>query len=802
MGGFLYQSFVFLEVRVLILSEEKAFCRCPSRLHAESCAVCNRNAGDVHVPFLKESVARTAYLLAQSLHCSLISEAEYEYPAGTPVMPEGYALSGTSVRIAENGWLDISFHKHKKQIPILEVRIEEDAGKLIHSDTKTFMDYSTVGMPSIRIRTGNNLELGEEAEVFLTELKSSLRYSGIITDTQEAHIIRCNAYTALTKFPNKPQHYVKLRNLNSFNFVRRAINVELRRQEVILKRGDSLISESRLWNARQNCTEPYKLRDFIDSVQMSPVKHRHYYALPAGLLQDILKTIPEGQQERIDRYVQEYGLALPIARALCQDIVIASFFEETVAYNVTPKLAADSLLSDVTGLLKKENKTLKHCMLQPDSFAKILSLLEDGTVTRAIVRTFLQTVIVNDANAADVLEDNEWKKISDRTALLNLIKKMLVEHPKEVDELKSGALMYLDTLAGFIMKETGGFADQKLVKQLIKEELHISVVYVLAMGGAISGEIRQGEVEDGSVRVLETLLDDSAVERRVCFETVTPEGLLSEELEPGDWARLIHSICKKIASGTANGIVVTHGTDTLVYTAPLLYWLFADTPVPIVLTASNTAPEGGASDEARRNLNDAIRVAWQKKDGVFVSLGGELLSPLNLKFIGSSCPGFVNWNMEKPVFKGIGLLTEYEETDILVFEGLLSEAARRMFLIKTYPGIRSEYLLDLLKKKELNVFFLELYEKGTANMKESSYSFKEFLRRGKRNGCRFFCTSQQEETVDFSGYVSARRVWKEGAVPMGLLTTETAIALYYSASLVCDSLDELDLVMESAVFDE
>ena len=119
-----------------------------------------------------------------------------------------------------------------------------------------------------------------------------------------------------------------------------------------------------------------------------------------------------------------------------------------------------------------------------------------------------------------------------------------------------------------------------------------------------------------------------------------------------------------------------------------------------------------------------------------------------------------------------------------------------MFLIKTYPGIRSERLISL--QKDIRTFFLELYENGTANMKDSSYSLKEFLKRGKKQQCRFYCTSQQEEAIDFSNYASARDLWKEGAVPMGMLTTETAIALYYAASLVCDSQEELDRIMETA----
>ena len=151
----LYQSFVFLEIRVLMLSDEKAFCSCKAGSAAGSCPICTRTPG--YPLLLTEHIARDAYRLAQSLGCTLIPKAQYEYPSGMPALPPEYQLCGASVKIAEKGVLDIEFHKHKKQIDILEIRIEEDAGRLMHTDGKAFMDYSSAGMPSIRIRTGNNL---------------------------------------------------------------------------------------------------------------------------------------------------------------------------------------------------------------------------------------------------------------------------------------------------------------------------------------------------------------------------------------------------------------------------------------------------------------------------------------------------------------------------------------------------------------------------------------------------------------------------------------------------------------------
>ncbi|MEL3906019.1 MAG: asparaginase domain-containing protein [Treponema sp.] len=789
----MYQSFVFLEIRVLVLSDEKAFCSCKTGSSAENCPICTRAEG--HPPILKERIARDAYRLAHSLGCRLIAAPQYEYPAGTPAMPPEHRLCGASVKIAEEGQVDIEFHKHKKKIDILEIRIEEDAGRLVHTGGETFMDYDSAGMPSIRIRTGNNFELGEEAEMFLTELKNRMRYVGILSDSAGGHKIRCNAYTASAEFPHQPQHYVKLRNLNSFNFVRQAINEDLRRQEALLKQGTEPVSESRIWNARQERTEPYKLREFVGHVKTVPVKEAHYYTVPEQLLAEVIRTAPENQQERKLRYIKDFGLSMPAAQALCEDARLADFFESVLSFGTEAKQTAKSILSDIVPLLKRANKTVASLKPLPQHLARIFQLAEQGSINHPIMRKLLYKVIIEDVDPALLLTQDEWGKISDYTTLWTLVRNMLAAHPKEAEQLKAGVMKYLEILSGLIMKETGGFADQKLVKQIIKDELNISIIYVLSMGGAISGKLRQGEIEAGNTNILCELLDADVADRHICFENITPDGLLSEELEPADWARLIHAVCGKIASGTANGIVLTHGTDTLVYTAPLMYWLFADTPVPIVLTASNTAPV--ESDEARRNLNDAIRLAWKKENGIYVSFNGRILSPLNLKFIGSTDIGFVNWNMKTPVFQGDGLLTDYEDSDSLVFESLLNEAADTMFLIKTYPGIRSEYLLSFLQKN-IRTFFLELYENGTANMKESPYSLREFLNRGKKRRCRFYCTSQQEEAVDFLGYATARNLWKEGAVPMGMLTTETAIALYYAASLVCDTDEERDHIMETA----
>jgi aspartyl-tRNA(Asn)/glutamyl-tRNA(Gln) amidotransferase subunit B len=269
--------------------------------------------------------------------------------------------------------------------------------------------------------------------------------------------------------------------------------------------------------------------------------------------------------------------------------------------------------------------------------------------------------------------------------------------------------------------------------------------------------------------------------------------ILSEEISPSDWAVLIETIAEKLNSGTANGIVIAHGTDTLSYTAPLIYWLFADANAPIVFAASSTPP--GASFEAKRTMKKAVSLALGKDRGVYVVHGGRVLSPLNLKFEHIGVDGFRNWNMRAPVFSGAPLLVGPLEADRYVLAQLLETAVNSMCVIRIYPGIRPDYLAALMDRGVKN-FFLELYDTGTAGFREGPYSLKRAFSLGKRRGVRFYCSSQQEGMVDFSGYASSHELWRVGAVPMGAHTTETAVARYLAASIIADSDEELAQLMD------
>lgn len=776
----MYQSHVFMDVRILLSSKKPVFP--PS-----------------------SEVLNPVFSLIQALGCTVLDKPVLEKPRSNVQIPSEYGLTFYSVKLAEGGFLPILFHQRSKKITLEEVRLEEDAGRLTHSEGKTRMDYTYAGCPSLIIRTSANFELGEEAELFLEELRRLIQYLHLGNDSSSKSSIRCNAYASLSKYPDLPSYYVKLRNLNSFNFVRKAVNAELGRQEEVLSSGGIVTSESRLWNERQNLTESYKAR----ALGLSKIYEKVSDKETQLFLPSISKTnttclsieLPEMRRKR---FSAQYGLARLRSEFMCDEKDRADFFEKTISYGANPMLCAHWITSELTKLLKWYNKPIINEELTPERFAFIMELFETKQIHSGIAKKLMQSVIETGSDPDLIIKKNHWKQISSEEELISYVRSIIHSNPGEAEKLRNGEMAPLEFLTGLVMKKTNGMAVPQIVKTLIKKELQISIVYVLSMGGSICGRLREdGSVTSADDSVLKPIFDkffsnNTATETLdgARYQLVQVGKILSEEIEPADWALLISEVSNRIAAGIATGIVVAHGTDTLSYTAALLFWLFSDSDVPIVLTASNETP--GKSREAEENLLMATQVACREKKGVYVVFGGKVLSPLNLKFNKPECDGFSNWNLPSPVFSSSGPISSQlanADFDSFVTKQLLREAADSLLVCKIYPGLKADHYTSLIDEG-ITRFILELYETGTGSMRTGAYSLKPLLVKGRKSGCKFYCTSQQQSSITFSNYSTSLRVWREGAVPMGRLTTESVTALYFAASLACDSVDEIDQIME------
>lgn len=776
----MYQSFVYVETRIQLAAVESVFI----------------TDGSTKKISIEPSVLQSVYTLAKALGCriSIISDIE-KINTPLPEIQNGKKINGYSIKIAEKGAMNLMFHSHRKTIKIEEVRIEEDLGRLTHANGKTRMDYSFAGNPSIRIKTAPSFELGEEVHIFLEELRRLTQYLNLENTKQKDSYIRCNAYVALSKYPQLPDYYVKLRNLNSFNFARKAVNHELTRQENMISAGEKIRSESRLWNEAKSCTEFYKERNSSKNrfEHLDPPQTINLESAEEKLSAEIKIELPEARRQR---FKQQYGVSRLRSEFLCDTKEKADFFEAVAALGANPVNTAHWMASELARLLNKENITLSKSKITPAHFAWIIKKLDADEIHSFTAKKLLRSTFENGHSPDKLMRTLNITELANEKDLLPYVQKTLNENPEQCKILQNGQMQPLEFLTGLVMKETEGRAVPQVVKSLIKKELNISVIYMITTGGAISAvRNKDGAVSAGDSSILRNIAEQIAPDTPL---QVTSAGqYLSEELEPSDWAELITEINSKINAGTASGIVVTHGTYTLSYTAALLYWLFSDSEVPIVITASSTLPL--ETTEAEINLRLALETATKEKSGVFVVYGGKVLSPLNLHF---ERPGiFSNWNQTSQKFRESGpVATQFNgitDLDRDVVSRLLAEASRKMFMCRLYPGFRSDLYNNMLKYSSVHSIFIEMYGIGSGNMNDSDYSLKPMLLTGNRRGMKFYCTSQQKINLDFSQYITAHGVWREGAVPMGYLTTESAVALYFACSLCADNDAELDEMMEN-----
>lgn len=776
----MYQSFVYIEARIQLPPVDSVF-------------IADEKTNKISVDF---EVLKKNFTLSKALGCKIPVLSDIEHITGNIITPKtDKNFTGYSIKIANDGFMNILFHSHQKTVRIEEVRIEEDAGRLTHANGNTHMDFSCAGYPSIRIKTAPSFELGEEVQIFLEELRRLCQYLHITADGIGDSAIRCNAYVSLALYPEQPNYFVKLRNLNSFNFARKAVNDELTRQENMFSCGETVQSQSRIWNEHKSCTEFYQERqDYI--IKFDKINPCQTYNIENASKNIELEDNVELPESRRQRFKKQYGVSRLRAEFLCDYKDRADFFEKVVDHGAKPLNAAHWMASELTRLLNKKGIFISQSKIKPENFAFIIKKLDSGEMHSATAKTLLRATFETGNVPEKLIKTLNISEIGTEKELLPYVKKVIKENPELCKTLKKGEMPPLEFLTGLVMKETKGKAVPQIVKSIVKQELDISVIYMITTGGAISAvRHSDGAISSGDSSVLKDIVNRVAPD--IPVQIISAGQYLSEELEPSNWAELISEVALRVNAGTANGIVITHGTYTLSYTAALLFWLFSDCGVPIVLTASSSLPS--ESEEAADNLQLAIKTAVEKKNGVYVAYSGKILSPLNLHF---DKPGsFSNWNLKEQIYTDNGpIASQFSgigELDKEVITRLLVEASGKMFLCRLYPGFRSDLYKSILAYSNVHSIFIEMYGIGSGNMKNSDFSLKPMLLAGNSKGIRFYCTSQQKINLDFSQYVTALSVWREGAVPMGYLTTESAIALYFACAIAADNEVEYDELMET-----
>jgi aspartyl-tRNA(Asn)/glutamyl-tRNA(Gln) amidotransferase subunit B len=477
----MYQPVIGLEVHVQLLTRTKAFCGCRNQYGGEPntyiCPVCLGLPGAL--PVLNRQAVEFAALAAKALGCTLnersvFARKNYFYPDS----PKGYQISQFDKPLAEHGSLTVpDATGNPKRIGITRLHMEEDAGKSLHdgfadSASRTYIDLNRCGTPLIEIVSEPDLRTPDEAFEYLTRLKEILLYTGVSDCNMEEGSLRCDAnVSVMRKTDAKFGTKAEVKNVNSFRYIRAALEYEIERQIGVIEEGGRIVQESRLWNNAEGRTYSMRSKEQAHDYRYFPEPDLPPLIVGEAWLRDILAEMPELPEARRARMIAEYGLSTQDAATLTTDREFGDFFEKAARFAKSPKRVASILLSEITMRLRAAEITLDKSPVSLDGLVLAADLTEGGAISSKQLKQLLDTCFAEGRDFAFVYDRDKPQQITDSSAIEKMIDEVIAANPAQVAQFKGGKRTVAAFFVGQVMKLSKGQANPALLNELVVKKL-------------------------------------------------------------------------------------------------------------------------------------------------------------------------------------------------------------------------------------------------------------------------------------------------------------------------------------------
>ncbi|MFY2556665.1 Asp-tRNA(Asn)/Glu-tRNA(Gln) amidotransferase subunit GatB [Corallococcus terminator] len=472
-----FQPVIGLEVHAQLLTQSKIFCGCSTAFGAEpnrnTCPVCLGMPGVL--PVLNERVVDFAIRTGLALECrvnakSVWSRKNYFYPD----LPKGYQITQYDLPICEYGKLLIDTPQGEKLIRVRRIHMEEDAGKSVHDagGGQSLVDLNRAGVPLLEIVSEPDLRDADEAVEYLKALRDVLVYLGVNDGNLDEGSFRCDAnVSVMPKGSDTYGQRCELKNLNSFRFVKQAIEYEISRQVDVIESGGKVDQETRLWDVNKGVSRSMRSKEDAHDYRYFPEPDLPPLHVTTEVIAAVGHTLPELPRAKLQRFVSQYGLPAYDARILTAERPLADFFEACAERYPDAKKLSNWFLGELLRLLKEEGSTVSSVRFTPVQLAELLGAVDQGTVSANAGKDVLAEMFRTGRSASDIIAEKGLAQVSDTGAIEAVVDDILAKNAGEIEKYRAGKKQVFGFFVGQVMRAMKGKGNPALVNELLKKKL-------------------------------------------------------------------------------------------------------------------------------------------------------------------------------------------------------------------------------------------------------------------------------------------------------------------------------------------
>ena len=471
-----YELVVGLEVHCQLNTVSKAFCGCSAQFgksaNTNVCPVCLALPGAL--PVLNRQVVEDAVKIGLAMGCtiaphSVLARKNYFYPD----LPKGYQISQFEEPICGEGTLTIDAGEGQKEIRLIRIHIEEDAGKSIHDiGEETYIDLNRCGVPLLEIVSYPDMRTPKEASAYLQKVRQIVKYLGISDGNMEEGSLRCDANVSLrlagaTEYGTRTE----IKNMNSFKNVEKAIEFEAERHREILDNGGVIIQETRLWDADKGETRSMRGKEFAHDYRYFPDPDLVPVLVDQEMIDRIRLELPEFPEARALRFAEEYAIPVYDAEVLTVERELADYFEVTVRVAGDAKASSNWVMGEVMRTLKEKYLDIAEFSISPERLGGLIRLIGEGLISNTIAKQVFERMLSEEATAREIVEREGLAQVSDTGAIETVVQEILDANPGQLAAYRGGKTKLLGFFVGQCMSRMKGKANPQMVNDVLLKKL-------------------------------------------------------------------------------------------------------------------------------------------------------------------------------------------------------------------------------------------------------------------------------------------------------------------------------------------